>query len=222
MLLYARDLRRTLHLARQREQQLADTNARLTRLDKLKSDFLHFVSHELRTPLQHFAALDLMDASLPPREMEEMLGVLRAGYDRLNRLVRAGVTYLEMAAEAPSCDLATFSASQYHRDLAARCTALPRVELAPLTRLSQFEACASRKFSRISPGIGKVFTTNRRQPAALAWAGLVSRVVMRGGGWAGNSSFSLSKIILTSASGWVYRGRISHRPSVVGMWTSII
>lgn len=131
MLLYARELRRSLHLARQRERQLTDTNARLTRLDKLKSDFLHFVSHELRTPLQHFAALDVMDSSLPPHEMEEMLRVLRAGYDRLNRLVRAGVTYLEMAAEAPSCDLATFSASQYHRDLAGRCGALPRVELAP-------------------------------------------------------------------------------------------
>lgn len=133
MLRYARDLRRALMLARERERQLAEAHQRLGKLDRLKSDFLHFVAHELRTPLQHFSALELINPSLPPAEMEQMLAVMRAGYDRLNRLVRAGLAYLEMAAEAPVCSVQAFDAAQYQRGLAVRCRNLGRVELAPST-----------------------------------------------------------------------------------------
>lgn len=136
MLRYARDLRRALQLARDRELQLAEAHQRLARLDRLKSDFLHFVSHELRTPLQHFAALDLIDSNLPPRELEEMLAIVRAGYHRLNRLVQAGLAYLELAAEAPPSSQETFNAAHYHQALAARCRPLPRVSLAPLPAVS--------------------------------------------------------------------------------------
>ena len=43
-----------------------------------------------------------------------------------------------------------------------------------------------------------------------------------GGGWAGNSSLSLSSSSRNSGSGWVWRVSRSSRPSVVGICTSII
>lgn len=131
MLLYARDLRRALSLARQREKDLAVAHERLERLDRLKTDFLMFVSHELRTPLQHLSALELMDPDLPAAEMREIQAILRAGYERLNRLVQAGQQYLEMVAEPPACSIEEFDAASYERRLAERRRGQPRMRVEP-------------------------------------------------------------------------------------------
>lgn len=131
MLLYARDLRRALTLAREREKDLAAAHERLERLDRLKTDFLMFVSHELRTPLQHLSALELMDPDLPAAEMREIQAILRAGYERLNRLVLAGQQYLEMVAESPVCSIEEFDAASYERRLAQRRRGQPRIRVEP-------------------------------------------------------------------------------------------
>jgi len=131
MLLYARDLRRALTLAREREKDLAAAHERLERLDRLKTDFLMFVSHELRTPLQHLSALELMDPDLPAAEMREIQDILRAGYERLNRLVLAGQQYLEMVAEAPVSTVGEFDVAEYERRLAERRRGQPRIRVEP-------------------------------------------------------------------------------------------
>ena len=52
---------------RLRTRQLAEANARLSILDKAKSDFLGLISHELRTPLNGlFGVADLLLADCPP------------------------------------------------------------------------------------------------------------------------------------------------------------
>ena len=131
MLLYARDLRRALTLAREREKDLAAAHQRLERLDRLKTDFLMFVSHELRTPLQHLSALELMDPELPAGDLREIQAILRAGYERLNRLVLAGQQYLEMVADSPVCTIEEFDIAQYEQKLAARRRGQPRIRVEP-------------------------------------------------------------------------------------------
>lgn len=131
MLLYARDLRRALTLAREREKDLAAAHQRLERLDRLKTDFLLFVSHELRTPLQHLSALELMDPELPAADLREIQAILRAGYERLNRLVVAGQQYLEMVAESPVCSIEEFEIAKYEQKLAARRRGQTRIRLEP-------------------------------------------------------------------------------------------
>jgi signal transduction histidine kinase len=131
MLLYARDLRRALTLAREREKDLAAAHQRLERLDRLKTDFLMFVSHELRTPLQHLSALELMDPDLPAADLREIQAILRAGYERLNRLVQAGQQYLEMVAESPVCSIEAFDIASYEQKLAARRRGEPRIHVHP-------------------------------------------------------------------------------------------
>ena len=73
----------------------------------------------------------------------------------------------------------------------------------------------SRKQLVFSSEIQKVCTT------ADYWASFPLAVI-RGRGWAGSSIFKLLSNILRSFSGWVWRGMITVRPSVVGKCTSTI
>jgi len=106
-----------------------------------------------------------------------------------------------------------------------------------------------RGFERLgqSPGIGHyhVELLDRRYPDFRTWGHMVvcfqridplglhyifsatsspemAGVMIRGGGWTGSFSFSLCSRSACSASGSVWRGITSHRPSVVGNQTSNI
>jgi signal transduction histidine kinase len=68
--LNARDLVRMVEAERERVRQLADANARLERVDRIKSDFLTFIAHEL----------------------------VHAGHERLNGVVSRGLEYLDWLA----------------------------------------------------------------------------------------------------------------------------
>lgn len=109
--LFARDLGATLQAERRKSEELAAANARLQVLDRLKSDFLAFISHELRTPLSHLSAFDLLDAEADPASQEEVIGIIREGYTRLEKLIFRGIEYLQWLTEPPvetprSCELA--------------------------------------------------------------------------------------------------------------------
>jgi len=106
--LYARDLKRIVDTERQKARELAEANARLQVLDRLKSDFLSFISHELRTPLNYMTALSLLDLQGDPAEQAEMLEIVKDGYHRLEGFVTRGLEYFDwLAGQHPPCSEVT-------------------------------------------------------------------------------------------------------------------
>jgi signal transduction histidine kinase len=96
--LYARDLKRVADAERQKAQALAQANARLQILDRLKTDFLSFISHELRTPLDHVAAFQLLDPQGGSQDQAEIIELIRRGYDRLRGFIQKGLEYFQWLA----------------------------------------------------------------------------------------------------------------------------
>jgi len=96
--LYVRDLRRSADAERHKAQELADANARLQILDRLKTDFLAFISHELRTPLNTIGAVDIFDPQADPKEQLEIIGIIRRGYERLQQFIEKGLDYFNWLA----------------------------------------------------------------------------------------------------------------------------
>jgi signal transduction histidine kinase len=106
MALYARDLKRMVDAERQKARALADANARLAILDRLKTDFLAFIAHELRTPLSSMVVLDLLDPHDDPQALAEMIDILRRGYERLEKFVEKGLEYFKWLAAERQVDQA--------------------------------------------------------------------------------------------------------------------
>jgi signal transduction histidine kinase len=109
MALYARDLKRMVDAERQKARALAEANARLAILDRLKTDFLTFIAHELRTPLSGMIVLDLLDPHGDPQSLTEMIDVLRHGYERLEKFIERGLEYFKWLAAEPGADQAAVS-----------------------------------------------------------------------------------------------------------------
>lgn len=109
MTLYARDLKRMVDAERQKARALAEANARLAILDRLKTDFLAFIAHELRTPLSGMLVVDLLDPHGDPQSLTEMIDILRHGYERLEKFVERGLEYFKWLAVEPSTDQTAIS-----------------------------------------------------------------------------------------------------------------
>jgi signal transduction histidine kinase len=109
MALYARDLKRMVDAERQKARALAEANARLAILDRLKTDFLTFIAHELRTPLSGMLVLDLLDPHGDPHALAEMIDILRHGYERLEKFIEQGLEYFKWLAAEPCTDQAAVS-----------------------------------------------------------------------------------------------------------------
>ncbi len=86
--------------ARDQAEALASANGRLEILDHLKTDFLTFISHELRTPLVQLSALNMIDVMSSPLEREQLMQVVRHGYERLDGFVRRTLDYFGWLAES--------------------------------------------------------------------------------------------------------------------------
>lgn len=91
--LYARDLKRTVDIERGRARELAEANARLQIVDRLKRDFLMFIAHELRTPLTWMSAVQLLDEAADPQQQRDLLDSARQGYVRLESFIRNALEY---------------------------------------------------------------------------------------------------------------------------------
>jgi signal transduction histidine kinase len=106
--LYARDLARMVDAERERSRELAEANARLQLLDRIKSDFLTFISHELRTPLALMSAFDLYECDTDAAERARTTEIIRTGYERLNGFVTRGLEYFDwLAGECAPVDEVT-------------------------------------------------------------------------------------------------------------------
>ena len=104
MALYARDLKRMVDAERRKTHELAEANARLAILDRLKTDFLAFIAHELRTPLSGMVVLNLLDPHSDPQTLAEMIDILRRGYERLEGFVEKGLEYFKWLATESNID----------------------------------------------------------------------------------------------------------------------
>jgi len=109
MALYARDLKRMVDAERQKARALAEANARLAILDRLKTNFLAFIAHELRTPLSGMLVLDLLDPHGDPQSLAEMINILRHGYERLEKFIERGLEYFKWLAADPLPERAAVS-----------------------------------------------------------------------------------------------------------------
>lgn len=87
---------------RQRTQELAEANSRLSILDKTKSDFLTVISHELRTPLNGlFGIVELMFDECPSNPlMTQMRGHFDSCRERLLTMVKDALLLTEIGAES--------------------------------------------------------------------------------------------------------------------------
>ena len=110
--LYVRDLRRSADAERRKAQELAEANARLQILDRLKTDFLAFISHELRTPLNTIGAVDIFDPQADPKDQLEVIGIIRRGYERLYQFTEQGLDYFNWLAASKADLIATTDLSQ--------------------------------------------------------------------------------------------------------------
>jgi signal transduction histidine kinase len=76
---------------RERTAELAETNERLAKADRVKSEFISTVSHELRTPLTSIrGSLGLLNggaAGTVPDKARELLDIAYRNTDRLQRLI---------------------------------------------------------------------------------------------------------------------------------------
>jgi PAS domain S-box-containing protein len=85
---------------RERTQELALANERLTELDRLKSEFVSNVSHELRTPITNIMLfLELLEAPGKEENRPNYMGVLKHEADRLARLIEDLLTLSRMEQE---------------------------------------------------------------------------------------------------------------------------
>lgn len=74
----------------QAQEQLAQANAELHRVNRIKSLFMSMAAHDLRTPLTTifgFADMLMEDLDLDNMVRREILGVMRAQSERLSRLI---------------------------------------------------------------------------------------------------------------------------------------
>lgn len=94
------ELERLWEEAKAHAEALAEANGRLEILDHLKTDFLTFISHELRTPLLQLSALNMIDVMSNPAERDQLMQVVRSGYDRLDGFVRRALDYFSWLTHA--------------------------------------------------------------------------------------------------------------------------
>lgn len=153
MALYARDLKRMVDAERQKARALAEANARLAILDRLKTDFLAFIAHELRTPLSGMIVLDLLDPHDDPQALAEMIDILRRGYERLEKFVEKGLEYFKwLAADRPREQASLIDLAEVVREVLHQTPELhdPTVtlisEISPLPCLVR---CATEDMTRV-------------------------------------------------------------------------
>lgn len=111
-------------------ERLRQANVQLTRLDRMKDDFLSSVSHELRTPMtsiRSFAEILTEDPPPEPAEAKRFLGIIHQESQRLTRLLdeildlsRLETDQVEMPLSAVDCRRVVADALEAMRGLADR------------------------------------------------------------------------------------------------------
>ncbi len=161
-------------------QELAETNRQLQRLDQTKADFVTIASHELRTPLSQIFGYSDVLASLEGEELgdsqvvEQFIGGISRGAKRLKQVVDAmvDVSLIETGALkmriAPVCiedvinhAVETVAATAQERALTitvSKLSSLPIVQ-ADSARLGQVFVSLMRNAVKFTPDGGEISVT---------------------------------------------------------------
>lgn len=87
---YSRELEKKSLELEETAEKLRRANAQLTRMDRMKDDFLSRVSHELRTPMtsiRSFSKILVSERDLDARQTERFLSIIQQESERLTRLL---------------------------------------------------------------------------------------------------------------------------------------
>jgi signal transduction histidine kinase len=170
--LYARDLKQAVEAEHQRAAELAQANARLRILDRLKTEFLSFISHELRTPLNHMSAVDIFDPDADRGDQLEMIELIRQGYERLEAFVLRGLEYFNWLAVEPWAGEESFDLEALVREVAR--TAAPEaaleLRLAAEARRVRGRSEDAERVLRILLDNARKFSPHAKEVAVRTWS----------------------------------------------------
>lgn len=97
----------------ERTKELAEANAKLKRMDKVKTDFLMLISHEVRTPLNGIIGFgELLQSELHGTRNKEFIDLLLVSAERLKKLSDTALKITELKSKEIS-----FVAKEYNLQL---------------------------------------------------------------------------------------------------------
>jgi len=100
-----------------RTAELHEANRRLAALDRDKMTFLRYLSHEMNTPLNWVGAAEIIEPEDLSEEDREVLEMVKKGFDRLNDLVKAVLSYFELAGSGINVKLENIPLSELISDI---------------------------------------------------------------------------------------------------------
>ena len=103
-------------IVKQRTEELKQAYKKLSGLDKDKITFLKYLSHEMNTPLGWIGVTQAMDQEELSEENKEMVAMVETGFERLNSLIKAVLSYFELAGSDLSLNLKKVSIQQLISD----------------------------------------------------------------------------------------------------------
>jgi signal transduction histidine kinase len=93
------------------EKQLVAAHQRLQTLDEEKTTFLTYLTHEMNTPLNWIGAAELLDREELSDDNLEFIEIVDKGFKRLTDLIRAALSYFDLAGSPIPLALADVSLS---------------------------------------------------------------------------------------------------------------
>lgn len=122
-------------------EQLRQALEKISLLDADKLEFLRYLAHEMNTPLNWLSVTQVVDREELAEDLQEIMGFVDSGQERLRRLVEAVLRYFQVAAldTAPGHDQVDLPVLLRER-LAAHCGSVTTTLRQPETLTLQSDA----------------------------------------------------------------------------------
>jgi signal transduction histidine kinase len=104
----------------ERTAELRRAYSRLELLDEEKMTFLTYLSHEMNTALNWIGATAVMDSDRLSDEDKEIVEIVEKGFERLNNLTKAVLSYFGLAAGDLNLTLTDISLKEFLYDIVTK------------------------------------------------------------------------------------------------------